>query len=710
MVMISSVIIVHKFSNFIRLTLKSITIVIYDNLVQFVNLNSFYSGIRDGIIIRLDMLFTGNSSKVDLASQKDLIFNDLVQECRHAAPGARLTYSLRTKLERFSREDRREIACRVKDGCAPLFIACKRGHVEIVEYLITACNVDIEQRGLYEVPDDRSVHNVTPLWCAAVSGKLSVIRCLVSHGADVNAVSDTGSTPVRSACFMTHLDIVSYLVECGADILKANYNGGTCLINSVQSVQLCLYLLQHGASVNARDIQNKTALHYAIQEHRFETTKLLLDHGADPHARSRYNDDALQTACLKGAAQIFLYLIDRIPYDPERLADAHELMGSTFLDEHTDTQVALLHWQMATDLRRLNGVNGQPIPKRPVMPRRAAFGYAKEFTTIEDLRNISLDLDAMRIQSLLICERVLGPHHKDTLFRLMYRGAAYADDLRYQRCIDLWRRALEIRVEKDSVLYSDTCFTAQALVRLFVDLNEKSLEIIGNNNVRLEEEPQFSDVLATFSLLADKLSECRKLLDIRPVYKRQQESFDRILKCITHLIYLLVETGKTEAERRQVYECVRNLVLANPRSATTGDTLLHLCVSRLNTIKSSYFSDENQLIFPNMDVIRLLLSCGAPVNARNESRSTPLHVAANPYNFYAPLVQLLLDHGAHLDQPNRAGDCPSLLISMNPLNNIPLVNYTSLRCLAATVVCKYKIRYANQIPATLEEFVRFHEE
>lgn len=37
------------------------------------------------------------------------------------------------------------------------------------------------------------------------------------------------------------------------------------------------------------------------------------------------------------------------------------------------------------------------------------------------------------------------------LFCLFCRGAAYADDLRYQKCIDLWRRALEIRVEKDSV-------------------------------------------------------------------------------------------------------------------------------------------------------------------------------------------------------------------------------------------------------------------
>lgn len=109
---------------------------------------------------------------------------------------------------------------------------------------------------------------MTPLWCAAVSGKLAVVEILLKHGADINAVSDSGSTPVRSACFMTHYDIVKYLVEHGADINKPNYNGGTCLINSVQSPFLCDILLKHGADVNARDIQNKTALHYAIQEHR----------------------------------------------------------------------------------------------------------------------------------------------------------------------------------------------------------------------------------------------------------------------------------------------------------------------------------------------------------------------------------------------------------------------------------------------------------
>lgn len=67
---------------------------------------------------------------------------------------------------------------------------------------------------------------------------------------------------------MSHLDIVQYLVENGADINRSNFNGGTCLINSVQSVELCQFLIKHGADVNAQDIQSKTALHYAIQEHR----------------------------------------------------------------------------------------------------------------------------------------------------------------------------------------------------------------------------------------------------------------------------------------------------------------------------------------------------------------------------------------------------------------------------------------------------------
>lgn len=108
-------------------------------------------------------------------------------------------------------------------------------------------------------------------------------------------------------------------------------------------------------------------------------------------------------------------------------------------------------------------------------------------------------------------------------------------------------------------------------------------------------------------------------------------------------------------------ETIRSLIKSNIRSACTNDTLLHLCVSRLNIIKSGYFNDATgmrvdrkrnefnglflkfnffllfsnvfQGIFPNLKVVKLLLDCDANVNAKNESKSTALHVASNPYNY-----------------------------------------------------------------------------
>lgn len=86
-----------------------------------------------------------------------------------------------------------------------MFVVCKRGNLEIAEFLISECQADIEQRGLFENPEDSTVHHVTPLWCAAVLSKLPIVRFLVHAGADINAVSDSGSTSVRSSCFMTNM-------------------------------------------------------------------------------------------------------------------------------------------------------------------------------------------------------------------------------------------------------------------------------------------------------------------------------------------------------------------------------------------------------------------------------------------------------------------------------------------------------------------------
>lgn len=76
--------------------------------------------------------------------------------------------------------------------------------------------------------------------------------------------------------------------------------------------------------------------------------------------------------------------------------------------------------------------------------------------------------------------------------------------MRFQRCIDLWRLALQVRVATHSILYSDTCFTAQALVRLMLDLQDKCVDIEPNGFIE-QGVPKFEDVLGVFTLLNKNL-------------------------------------------------------------------------------------------------------------------------------------------------------------------------------------------------------------
>ncbi|CAK9302952.1 unnamed protein product [Gordionus sp. m RMFG-2023] len=123
----------------------------------------------------------------------------------------------------------------------------------------------------------QTIHKVSSLWCSAVKGYMALAQILVEFGkADVNSTSDSGSTPIRSACFMNKIEIVKYLVKNGANINKPNLNGGTCLINSVQNLELCQFLISNGAEINAQDMHGKTALHYTVHENKTHTMRVLI--------------------------------------------------------------------------------------------------------------------------------------------------------------------------------------------------------------------------------------------------------------------------------------------------------------------------------------------------------------------------------------------------------------------------------------------------
>ena len=45
----------------------------------------------------------------------------------------------------------------------------------------------------------------------------------------------------------------------------------------------------------------------------------------------------------------------------------------------------------------------------------------EEFTTSEELEELLFDMNIMRLQALIITERVLGKLHKDTIFRYILK-------------------------------------------------------------------------------------------------------------------------------------------------------------------------------------------------------------------------------------------------------------------------------------------------
>ena len=112
----------------------------------------------------------------ETTSMKQTLFRDLVQECQLSTPESSLSEKIKRKIGEIGKAELKDVVAQTEEGCAPLFLACKNGSAEVVEYLLSICCADIEQRGKFEVAEEAVSHSVTPLWCAAVAGRLSVVK------------------------------------------------------------------------------------------------------------------------------------------------------------------------------------------------------------------------------------------------------------------------------------------------------------------------------------------------------------------------------------------------------------------------------------------------------------------------------------------------------------------------------------------------------
>jgi truncated hemoglobin YjbI len=157
-------------------------------------------------------------------------------------------------------------------------------------------------RFISEVERDRScvrllgLRGQTLLHEAAMAGEADLAAVLIRSGADPDAEESEGHTPLYRA---STGDVARVLLAAGATVdVASGPTRGTALHQAARRgyVSVAQALLDHGATIDARDAKGQTPLRRAVNCRQLQIVRLLVRHGADLRAADRSGVTPLDVA------------------------------------------------------------------------------------------------------------------------------------------------------------------------------------------------------------------------------------------------------------------------------------------------------------------------------------------------------------------------------------------------------------------------------
>ena len=129
---------------------------------------------------------------------------------------------------------------------------------------------------------------------------------------DLNAKDEYNCAPLLWAARNGHIDMLKLLLDKGADVETAGYNGMRALHHVCNSSKegLVALLLEHDANANAADESGATPLHWAAARGVLNIVVRLSDKGADPNVATKTGVRPIHKACMYGQAQIVKKLVE----------------------------------------------------------------------------------------------------------------------------------------------------------------------------------------------------------------------------------------------------------------------------------------------------------------------------------------------------------------------------------------------------------------
>ncbi|AJG95257.1 ankyrin repeat domain-containing protein [Bacillus cereus group sp. BceL035] len=168
--------------------------------------------------------------------------------------------------------------------------ACMRNDIETVKKKL----INIKLSTLNKKGPDRK----TPLHIACLNENIEIVTLLVEAGADLK-IKYHGETPFALACRKGNVEIIKYLISQGENANEIMVGKVTPLhlISSSGNQEIVHYILERITNINAVTNRKRSALHYAVEDNNLEAAKVLIDNGIDMELLEEYKRSALSLAC-----------------------------------------------------------------------------------------------------------------------------------------------------------------------------------------------------------------------------------------------------------------------------------------------------------------------------------------------------------------------------------------------------------------------------
>jgi ankyrin repeat protein len=115
--------------------------------------------------------------------------------------------------------------------------------------------------------DSRDHRGLTPLNCCAIKGDLNFTRLLVERGgANIEAASPKGCTPLLYAGRGGFPVLVKYFISQGANTMRQDNAGGTVVHHAIEKgkEEVMQILIENRVNINIADNAGRTPLFEAV--------------------------------------------------------------------------------------------------------------------------------------------------------------------------------------------------------------------------------------------------------------------------------------------------------------------------------------------------------------------------------------------------------------------------------------------------------------